>query len=335
MTKHEGLRNLDQVSPGNSLGIYLADGAGGGRTLGWQEIPEQLPEGGFLWFHLDRTDPEHQDWLKRDSGLDELTVEILLEEGTRPRLASTGDDLIAILRGVNLNPDPDDDLMISLRVLCQPRRIISLRRARLYSVGDIRDLLLAGRGPKTTGDFLIELTELLVDRQIGVIGELAEEVDEIEETILDAEGRELRSRLAAMRRKAISLRRYIAPQREVLARLQQDRSPVLDDRNRIHAREVAEAQTRLIEELDATRDRAALAQEELSGRLADQMNRNMYLLSIIAGIFLPLGLLTGLLGINVGGMPGTDSDMAFTVVCVILFVMAGICLWIFRRLRII
>ena len=61
------------------------------------------------------------------------------------------------------------------------------------------------------------------------------------------------------------------------------------------------------------------------------MNRTMYILSIVAGIFLPLGLLTGLLGINVGGMPGTESKIAFTVVCVFLVVVAGVEYWIFRR----
>jgi zinc transporter len=63
------------------------------------------------------------------------------------------------------------------------------------------------------------------------------------------------------------------------------------------------------------------------------MNRNMYVLSIVAGVFLPLGLFTGLLGINVGGIPGTNSDYAFVVVCALLLVVAGVVLLLFRRLR--
>lgn len=86
-----------------------------------------------------------------------------------------------------------------------------------------------------------------------------------------------------------------------------------------------------MEDLDSSRDRAAVAQDELNSRLSEQMNKTMYVLSIVAGIFLPLGLLTGLLGINVGGMPGVDSHWAFIIVCVILVIVAVGQVIFFRR----
>ena len=52
--------------------------------------------------------------------------------------------------------------------------------------------------------------------------------------------------------------------------------------------------------------------------MAERMNRNMYVLTIVAAIFLPLGLLTGLLGINVGGIPGSDNPLAFLIVCALI-----------------
>ena len=63
------------------------------------------------------------------------------------------------------------------------------------------------------------------------------------------------------------------------------------------------------------------------------MNRTMYALSVIAGIFLPLGLLTGLLGINVGGMPGVENGWAFWITCALLVVLAAAEVWLFRRLK--
>jgi zinc transporter len=68
---------------------------------------------------------------------------------------------------------------------------------------------------------------------------------------------------------------------------------------------------RHLEDLDAIRERVAVTQEELQSRLAEQQNVRMYVLSIVAAIFLPLGFLTGLLGINVGGIPGADNPLAF------------------------
>ena len=79
--------------------------------------------------------------------------------------------------------------------------------------------------------------------------------------------------------------------------------------------------------------RGSVTHDELSSRLSEQMNRNMYLLSMVAAIFLPLGLITGLLGINVGGIPGTESPWAFTLVCLLLVGLGGIGVWLLRRMK--
>ena len=101
--------------------------------------------------------------------------------------------------------------------------------------------------------------------------------------------------------------------------------------DRAHLREIGDRTLRFVEDLDSARDWAAVAQDELNCRLSEQMNKTMYVLSMVAGIFLPLGLLTGLLGINVGGIPGVNSHWAFIVVCVILVVTATLQMLFFRR----
>ena len=88
-----------------------------------------------------------------------------------------------------------------------------------------------------------------------------------------------------------------------------------------------------MEDLDAARDRAAVCQDELNNRLSEQMNKTMYVVSIVAAVFLPLSLLTGLLGINVGGIPGTESKWAFGIVCGLLVVVTAVEIWIFRRVK--
>jgi zinc transporter len=75
--------------------------------------------------------------------------------------------------------------------------------------------------------------------------------------------------------------------------------------------------------MDSLRERVAVTQEELTSRLSEQMNKTMYVLLLFAGIFLPLGLVTGLLGINVVGIPGSDSEIAFTLVCILLVALAA------------
>jgi len=315
------------------LGALIGDGTGGARSTDWDGVAAWRPEQGWLWVHLDRTDAGAQRWLREQSGLNPLACQALLEEETRPRVVAGDDALLVILRGVNLNPGDEPDDMIALRLWVEARRIITLRHRRLLAVQDVREQLVEGRGPRSPGECLVAVTARLVDRQAPVIEALEDTVDEIEAATVAAEGHALRTRIADVRRQAIGLRRYIAPQRDVLARIPSERVSWLDDLQRARLREIGDRQLRLVEEVDAARERAAVAQEELGGRLAEQMNRNMYVLSLIAGVFLPLGLLTGLLGINVGGIPGTDSPYAFAVVCVILAVIAVLVVWLFRRLR--
>jgi len=166
-----------------------------------------------------------------------------------------------------------------------------------------------------------------------VIADIDDRVDELEDTVLTAESRELRPELADVRRQTISLRRYISPQRDVLARLQNERIPWLNDIDRVHIREIGERTSRFVDDIDSARDRAAITQEELSNRLSEQMNKAMFLLAIIAAIFLPLGLLTGLLGINVGGIPGSENPWAFSVVTLFLVAVAMVLILVFKRLK--
>jgi zinc transporter len=311
----------------------LLDGKGGGEVLDWTAINAWKPEQGLLWIHLDSTIKEAQSWLKEKSGLNALSCDSLLDRETRPRNTQTDDGLLVILRGVNCNPGAEPDDMVAIRMLLTDQRIISMRFRIVRAVQDMRNNIEAGKGPCSAAEFLVMVAERIADRMGDVVSELDDNVATLEDSVLTANSHELRSQLADLRRTSIGLRRYIAPQRDVLARLLIDRIGWLADTNRAHLREVAERTARFVDDIDSARERATVTQEELNNRLSEQMNKAMYLLSIVAAIFLPLGLLTGLLGINVGGIPGAEFKWAFAVVTAILLLIGiGLILW-FKKIR--
>ena len=78
------------------------------------------------------------------------------------------------------------------------------------------------------------------------------------------------------------------------------------------------------------RERAIVVQEELLGRLSEKMERTMYVLSIVAAIFLSLGFLTGLLGINVGGIPGAEYAGSFLIFSLALVILVIFQIWFFK-----
>lgn len=321
---------------GNQDGLihaYIMDGRGGGQPIDWAGVHKWTPDQGVLWIHLDYTKPEVQDWLTGESGLHELSIDVLNEQDTRPRILNSGDGLFLILRGVNCNPGADPEDMVSLRMNFTPNRIISMRQRRVMAVEDIHQAVNNRRGPTDPADFLVMVAERMADRMADVISDINEEVDALEDSVLTVQSAELRPRLAQSRRQCISLRRYIAPQRDVLTRLLNEKTGMLDDHARSRIREIAERTARFVEDIDSAKDRAAITLEELDHHLSEQTNRAMYLLAIVTAIFLPLGLLTGLLGINVGGIPGSDNRFAFVIVTIVLLAIASGLVWLFKRIR--
>lgn len=313
---------------------YLFDGEGGAREVDWEGVLQWQPGEGFLWVHLDRRSAGTRSWLESRSGLDSISCEALLAQETRPRCLITADSMMLILRGVNLNPGANPDDMVSLRVWAEPNRVITIRGQRVLAIQDIRDGIGRGMRLSSPGELLSMLGARLIDRMGPVVDGLQDELDALEEELLEKEEKGLRPRLSAIRRRAVGLRRYLSPQRDVLSRLATETALAwLTEIHRARLRETTDRVTRYVEDLDATRERAAVTQEELTARVQDRMNRNMYILSLVAAVFLPLGLLTGLLGINVGGIPGADSPSAFLLVCIILVVIGVLefALFYFRR----
>ena len=312
---------------------YALDGQGGGREVGWPEIQAWRAGDGLLWVHLDRTGRESQRWLRENGGLDPVIAAGLLAEDVRPREVPVDDALLVTLRGVNLNPGADPEDMVAVRIWLERARIVTLRHRRLTAINDLREALVEGRGPRAPGQFLAMLSERLSARMAPVIDELVDRIDGLEEAVLQEHRTELRLGIAGLRREVIALRRYLAPQREVVARLTASHAPWLGAGDRAVLREVADRTTRFVEDLDEARERAAVVQDELNTRLSDQMNRTMYLLTLVATVLLPPSLITGLLGVNVGGLPGVEQPWAFWAMVVALLVLAGVEIVVLRRLR--
>lgn len=220
--------------------------------------------------------------------------------------------------------------MISIRPWIDSEHVVSTQRRDLHSVNDIVDQLASGDGPRTMSGFLVELIDRLTWRMSDTIEQMEDRAAELEENMLEGSHKELRFELTNLRREAITLRRYLSPQREALSRLATERVSWIDDVARIEIREITDRLIRHMEDLDAVRERAAVSQEELLSRLSEQLNQRMYVLSIVAAIFLPLGFFTGLFGINIGGMPGTDHPGAFWIFSGLLLMAVVIQLLYFR-----
>lgn len=330
---------MTEANDADSSGLVHAlvlDGHGGARPLGREMLDGLvLAEGESLWVHWDRGHPLAQAWLREKSGLTPFVCDLLLEENTRPRVLTQPDDqLLLFLRGVNLNPGAVPEDMVSLRVVADARRVVSLRLRPLRATEEMIEQLAQGRGPRTASEVLLYLAHSMTDKLEGVIAQLSEQADEQEEQ-LDADERYIpdRSQIQLIRRRAASLRRFLAPQRDLFAQLARNRMPwyVPDDPD--YWNELNNRLIRYLEDLELIRERIGLLLDAVQRSLSERANRTMYLLAIITGFFLPMSFLTGLLGINVGGIPGSNNPNGFVIACLAIAAI-GLLQWrMFRRLR--
>jgi zinc transporter len=241
--------------------------------------------------------------------------------------------LLVFLRGINLNPGEDPVHMVSMRMYADENRVITIRRQHLMAVDDVKDALEEGTGPCDAGDLLVAVAGALTERMSPKLTELKNELEDLEEDLEHSDYGPVRPRLAGIQRETIALRRYLTPQREALSYLCSTEIAWFTGRERMRLFEIIDQIKRYVENLDAGRDHAQVLHEQISENLNEKMNRNMYLLSIMAAVFLPLDFVTGLLGVNLGGIPGQDDPLEFLELTIGLAVFTVILLAIFHRLR--
>jgi zinc transporter len=314
------------------IAAWVLDGKGGGRELDWAGLRAYRPEDGPLWLHLNRTMTQAQTWLAMEAGLDEVVAEALLDNETRPRCATIGSGVLINLRGIDRNPGADPDDLASLRIWVENGRAISARRVPITAVSRLFDQLAKGKGPCNLGEFVVAVAEHIADDIEPDVLKLGEAVDEIEEKALTHRDEGCMERLGEVRQRVNGLRRYMVPQRQALDRLTALKFDWLGDAERRLLHEVTEQTARFVEDLDSVRDRALVVTDLLEHRLGLKLNRVMYMLSVIATLFLPLTFLASLMGMNVGGIPGQGA-WGFVAVSAVMGLVLTALVFLFKRLR--
>ncbi|MEP9353947.1 zinc transporter ZntB [Xanthobacter sp. KR7-65] len=316
------------------VSAWLFDGKGGATRLTQDAaFATAEPDTGFVWLHFRHLPRAPQTWLRRASGLDPTAVDSMGEDQSRPRCVMFAEGALLSLRGVNLQRNALPEDLINVHLWVDTRRVISVQHDALSAISDLDDALARGRCPRTQGEFVADLSMRLVERMDAVVNTLIDEADELEDAVLVIETSELLPKLAVLRRVAIKLRRHIAPQREALNHFALEDDPWMGPKDRNRLRDAADRVARLSEELDSVRERAAVIRDQMVDARAEQMNKSMLVLAVVTVVFAPMTLISGMFGMNVGGIPGNDDPAAFWALSLFLLILGFVLLWAFRRLR--
>jgi zinc transporter len=304
----------------------------------WSERLQPDYYGSPVWEHWQWPIDEGESFAE-ELGIDETVAEALTIGLARPRVSLMGPgSLLVVLRGVNLNPGAEPDDMVSIRIWATRERVLSVEARRVFAARDVQAEVTSDReSPRDSAHLVVAIAEALIERIRPVIDELEDRVASLEEDVLDDRSDQAITReISAVRRSTVALRRHLAPQRDALLRLRQDLQGLggLSPDGEASLREVIDRAQRYVEEIEETRERAIVLGEEIDRRTGQRINRLTYMFSLVAVVFLPLGFLTGLLGINVGGIPFAENTFGFWIVFGVLTALVVGELVLLRRLRV-
>ena len=286
---------------------------------------------GKLWIHIDEDNPESVNWLMNESGLDELVIENLLDEETQPRFFTLPTGTFVVLRDVNLNRNADVEDMIAVRFWIEKNRMISLSHRRQPAIEKLLASFSKGGAPLTPVGVFVRLSESITLNISKVLNKIDDSLDDIEDELIDVDTMQadsLRYRISDIRHQVLGMRRYIGPQKEVFLALKSFETD-LNKQEKAIMRSIRRDMIQAVGALEYAREHSTVSQEELDSRINVQLNKTMYLLTIIMVVLAPLTLITGVLGSN--SIEVTENPYGFLWISASLLILGILQVWYFNR----
>lgn len=285
------------------------------------------------WVHINHTTKKSRAWLKQQEKVSDQAKVFLLASDTRPRLVIDDESLVMCLRGINLNSDESPEDMVSIRMWMDNGSLLTSCSRNNRPINDLKLRLQAANEPKKVQGVFIAIIEELAEDTSAFIDKLDENLDHEEDDLSNNSFEEFNSKMSQLRRQIATIKRHLSPQKQSLEQLYRSKITYLDEGFYDSLYIQLDKFTHILETLDLLKERALVLQEQFMAYTSHQQNSRLYFLSIISAIFLPLTFLTGLLGMNVGGLPGIGLKYGFWYVSGFCLIATLLMLLWFKRSR--
>lgn len=266
------------------------------------QVPPQIP----LWLHFNLNDTRARNWVANCVWLPPDSREVLLSSNHSVHLESVGNGIAGALADVYTDDSTEfGDLHFYVDENC----LITGRRHSGTAIGVLREDLANGVPMSSTSFLFNRLLNHLVASRAKLVAEYAELIDDAEDRVFGGEYRE--TKLGQLRRRMARLRRQLVSDRHPLIDLSAHPPSSWQKPAIKQLRHIARALTSVWQDLELVEERARLLNEEIDSRLVERTNRNLYFISVAAAVFLPVTLISGIFGINVGGLPWLEDASGF------------------------
>jgi magnesium transporter len=272
---------------------------------------------GLLWVDISETTNEDGQFLEKVFKFHPLAIEDCISTNIHtPKVDDFGDHIFIIVHGVNYAVESEVVETAELAIFLGKNYVVSNHSFPLLSIEAVKQLVERdGRPMRRSADFLAySIVDALVDNVLPTVDKMTEIAEDIEEEVIRQPQQPTLAAILKLKRSAVRLHRVMAPQREVLNRISRGDLGLIGEDARIFYRDIYDHIVR-IEDLNQTvRDMTDNALATYMSSIANKQNEVMKILSIVAAIFLPLGLITGIFGMNFTNMPQLNLSWGYYAV---------------------
>jgi len=284
--------------------------------------PGASPQG-EAWLDIERADGDGLGWLASQGGLDDQIVRRLLEPAPTTYWRRFGQGLHLNVHSTLPDAEASEGASVDYGIWLEPDRIITVRHGRVPALEKAAEACSQGTGPSSSWGLLVFLLSEGVSRVEHDLLELSAAIDRLEDDVLTGEGDPPIDRVAELQRRLVYARRSRVPLANVVGFISSQPDSLTDEALRDELEGLANLVAQQQDLLGLSIERASALQGQIRDQLADSMNNATYRFTWVATVFLPLSFLTGLLGINVAGIPGDHDPLGFWLVCGVLCVVAA------------
>jgi zinc transporter len=284
------------------------------RAAGWLSAPGPA---GFLWLHFNLGHNAAERWLGAHSRLPEAFFETLKDGVRTTRIERADDALVAVINDVHFDFSFEPSDLSTLWIGVTDRLVVSARLHPLRSVDKLRAALRQGDRLRSPVELLERLLRHQADVLVDIVRGVTAKVDAVEDDLLAGKLRHQRTRLGALRRLLVRLQRLLAPEPGALFRLLQHPPAWVTATDVQELRQSTEEFSAVLQDMASLQERIRLVQEEIAAEVNERNSRSLFTLTVVTVLALPINLIAGLLGMNVGGVPLAQHAHGFWIVVAI------------------
>ena len=293
-------------------------------ALQWLATPVGAGSADFVWLHLSLSNAASERWMRQSLQLADAFYDSLRESVGSTRLELEGDALVAVIHDVLFNTSFDSANISTVTLCMEPRLVVSARLRPLRSVDRLRAAVRAGQTLRSSAELLAQLLRDQAAVLVDIVRQSTARVDAVEDTLLANRVSVSRAELSALRRSLVRLQRLLAPEPAALFRLLSRPPPWLTAEDLRDLQQSAEEFSAAVVDSGALVERLKLLQEELAALVSEQTSRTLFVLTLVTVLALPINLVAGLFGMNVGGIPFAAHRQGFVLVVGTLTLITGV-----------